>query len=165
MPWQVFSVFSVWNQICQELEFIKLPLERFLTKSQNFDPFLWNKATSGRLNHIPEKLLWRFKDSKAVRNLKEEIKDHVDILDKWLLFSSLWVYHHVERLNLTSLTSTTSSEIVQELPGEVRNLVIDVLNDPVASILQGQLKPFKMSYRWQQWKEGNNFKLDFEAGA
>lgn len=73
------------NQICKELEFIKLPLERFLTISQNSEPFLWNKATPGRLNHIPEKLLWRFKDSKAVWNFKEEIKDHVDILDKWLI--------------------------------------------------------------------------------
>lgn len=46
-------------------------------------------------------------------------------------------------MNSSPLTSTTSSEIIQELPGEVRNLVIDVINGPGASILQGQLKPLQ----------------------
>lgn len=80
---------SCLDQIRKEVEIIKTPLNRFTAIIQEFDLSLGDKATPGHWKHIPKKLLWRFKDSKAVQNLKEDIQDHLPILDKWLLFAML----------------------------------------------------------------------------
>ncbi|KAF7866801.1 hypothetical protein EAF04_005643 [Stromatinia cepivora] len=111
------------DEIRKEVEIIKPSLERFLAISQNFENSLGDKAIPGRWKHIPKKLLWRFKDSKAVQNLKEEIKDHLPILDKWMLFSMI--------------------EIIQDLPAELKTQSIDILNNHMVSILQRQLNPIQ----------------------
>ncbi|CAD6449854.1 8273535e-754a-47a0-9b0a-d273a0f4e189 [Sclerotinia trifoliorum] len=129
------------DQIRKEVEIIKPSLERFLAISRTFESSLGDKATPGRWKHIPKKLLWRFKDSKAVKNLKEEIKDHLPILDKWILFSMV--------------------EIIQDLPAELQKHFIDVLNDQIVSILQLQLNPVHDELRMVRTEGREHYKYLF----
>ncbi|EDO01301.1 predicted protein [Sclerotinia sclerotiorum 1980 UF-70] len=132
---------SYGDQIRKEVEIIKPSLERFLAISQTFESSLGDKATPGRWKHIPKKLLWRFKDSKAVRNLKSEIKDHLPVLDKWMLLSMI--------------------EIIQDLPAELQKHFTGVLNDQMVSILQLQLNPIHDELRMARTEGREHYKSFF----
>ena len=79
------------DDIKQQVEEVKLRIERFVAVVTAFEPSLGDHARIGRHRHISRKLKWRFDDSKAVERLQREIGGHMRILDDLLQRLTLYV--------------------------------------------------------------------------
>lgn len=72
---------SYQNEIKEHVSNIKYPIESFLSTIAKYEPSLGANAIPGYRRNIYKKLKWRFVISKSVIDLRQEIQDHMLLLD------------------------------------------------------------------------------------
>ncbi|TVY34526.1 hypothetical protein LOCC1_G007809 [Lachnellula occidentalis] len=109
---------SYQNEIKQHVSNIKHPIESFLSTIAKYEPSLGANALPGYHRNICTKLKWRFVISKSVIDLRQEIQDHMLLLDCVL-----------QRLTVDLLV-----DVQRKVGGPIRNVLSDALDPRLVSI-------------------------------
>ena len=88
-PLQDSSLFEAYptyrEQICQQVNKIKLAVDNFLEIAAKFERHLGGTEAIGHHQHFLPKLKWRFITSKALIELLTELGGHKSVIDTLLL--------------------------------------------------------------------------------
>jgi hypothetical protein len=77
--WNAYSTYA--NEIAEQVQHIRGPMEEFLNAAVKYEPSLGAKAKKGHHRHVWRKLQWYLLKENKVSALKNKIGDHMLIID------------------------------------------------------------------------------------
>jgi hypothetical protein len=85
LPLETFSGWGAFpsygDQITEQANHIKGPVQKFLEETLKYEPSLGAEAKEGHFRNVRRKLQWHFVVSRKVLDLKRKIRGHTQILD------------------------------------------------------------------------------------
>ncbi|KAH7348387.1 hypothetical protein BKA65DRAFT_550458 [Rhexocercosporidium sp. MPI-PUGE-AT-0058] len=121
--WNAYPVYG--NDIKEQVECIREPVEQFLASLLKYEPSLRDNARKGHHRHVLRKLQWYMLMSKKVLGLRKKIESHMRVLDTLM-----------QRLTLDVVLRTQES-----LPENLRTTLQETLRPEFVSVLRESLAP------------------------